>query len=89
MFCQDTLKDTQVYEQRDKGYTAGAWPYHPPHPSGLQLPSARSRTAGTDSEPRRSTTFYMKTLANDMTSLQAGSLVPCQVSCGLQHLFEK
>lgn len=54
----------------------------PQHIHGLQHPSAYS-------ENDRSTTLYLKTLANDMTSLEAGSLIPCRVSCGLQHLCEK
>lgn len=82
LICHDIL---QVYEQQDKGHTRGAWPglNTPLHTHGLQHPPAYLEN------DRRSTTFYLKTLANDMTSLEAGSLIPCRVSCGLQRLCEK
>lgn len=57
-----------------------------PRPTGsLQHPEHTQRATGADSEPWRAITFCMKTLANEMTSLQAGSLIPCRVSCGLQR----
>lgn len=54
----------------------------PRHIHGLQHPSAYS-------EINRSSILYLKTLANVLTSLEAGSLAPCRVSCGLRHLCEK
>lgn len=53
----------------------------------------RSVAFSTPRHTRRTTgdrpPFTWKLLANDMMSLEAGSLIPCRVSCGLQRLCKK